>query len=64
MAVKQQGRKFRFGHRLNETVQVNMGTKERELLNKVAKKLDLTESRLIYEIIFGISKHIEIPKEG
>jgi predicted transcriptional regulator len=46
------GRPLEFGYRLTETIQVNVSTSERELIEKECKELDITVSRYIRNKIF------------
>jgi hypothetical protein len=58
------GRPWTFGHRLNESVVVLMGSVELKAVEDMASELDLSTSRLIYQILFGISKPINLKQGG
>jgi hypothetical protein len=57
---KKAGRPYNFGHRLNESVIVSVGTQELKAIETLAQELDISASRVIYQIVFGISKPIKV----
>lgn len=64
-AKSKAGRKFKpFGFALSENKSFSVTKKEDAVITALCLKLDLPEARLFRQIIFGISKHIEIPKES